>query len=167
MELRLYSFVNFYLSSIQQGIQTGHVAVDLVRKYTANVNPLNREIYPQKQDMVENWADNHKTFITLNGGNAAGIQEITDVITRNNTFPWAIFKEDEQSLGGIQTCVAVILPENIFNARWDPSAINEQNTGMYSFVEEDPNGVPMTTYYDKDHRHFELIKMLKSCRLAS
>jgi hypothetical protein len=31
--MRLYTFGNYYLSSIQQGIQAGHAAVELFNKY--------------------------------------------------------------------------------------------------------------------------------------
>jgi hypothetical protein len=159
MELRLYSFVNFYLSSIQQGIQTGHVAVDLVRKYTANGNPLRTDITEERVALVENWADNWKTFITLNGGNAEGIAEATLTISKSG-FPWAIFKEDESSLGGIQTCVAVILPDFIFGAQRKLSA--DRATEYFEFEDED-GALHM---FMEGHPHFELIKLVKSCRLA-
>ena len=32
-ELRCYTFTDFMLSSIQQGIQSGHAAMELVNKY--------------------------------------------------------------------------------------------------------------------------------------
>ena len=35
-ELRLYSFCNFYMSSIQQGIQTGHMSDNMSVKYMSN-----------------------------------------------------------------------------------------------------------------------------------
>ena len=66
-ELRFYCFVNFYLSSMQQGIQTGHAAVDIVRKYTCGELKFFNEVTPRKTSLVTKWADDHKTFITLNG----------------------------------------------------------------------------------------------------
>lgn len=45
-----------YMASIQQGIQTGHMAVDLVRKYCKGKISL-------EYDLASEWADNHKTFI--------------------------------------------------------------------------------------------------------
>lgn len=160
MELRLYSFVNFYLSSIQQGIQTGHAAVDLVRKYTANGNSFRTDITDERIALVETWADSWKTFITLNGGNASGIAAATNIIAKSG-FPWAIFCEDEQSLCRLQTCVAVILPETIFGAQRKLSA--DRTTECFEF--EDAEGVLHT--YVEGHPHFELIKLVKGSRLAS
>ncbi len=92
MELRLYTFVNFYLSQIQQGIQSAHAAVDLVRYYT--------DTY-QEEDSVQlvvDWADNHKTMIVLNGGNNADLELVVQA-ARKSELPWIGFCEDEQSLG--------------------------------------------------------------------
>jgi hypothetical protein len=164
MELRLYSFVNFYLSSMQQGIQTGHVAVDLVRKYTANGNPLNPHITEERERLVEDWADLHKTFIVLNGGNAEGITAAAGIIARSG-FPWAIFCEDEASLRGIQTCVAVVLPESVFNAR--PTPVPNGSAPVYvSSVEREDGGVDEFSF-DERHPLYELIGLLRSSRLAS
>lgn len=160
MELRLYSFVNYYLSPIQQGIQTGHVAVDLVRKYTESGNPFNSKLTVDKEMLVQEWADTWKTFIVLNGGNAENINAITNIISHSDAFPWAIFKEDEQSLGGIQTCVAVILPDVIFDAKL---VSGDEGLYYYRWTSENDGYIR----YDESHPHFELISALKSCRLAS
>lgn len=163
MELRLYCFVNFYLSSIQQGIQTGHAAVDLVRKYTASGNPLNSQITAEKREMVENWADNWKTFIVLNGGSAEGIRNASAIIAGCGDFPWAKFSEDYQSLDGLQTCIAVILPESIFACE---RQLTPQGDEVYTYY--DDTSLECKKYcYDAQHPHFELIKLVKSCRLAS
>jgi len=116
-ELRLYAFVNFYLSSIQQGIQTGHASVDLVRKYRADADTA-EEVgnYDKNVRMVEDWADNYKTYITLNGGNHAGIKKALELAEKSG-FPFVAFHEDEASLGGLMTAVAVVLPDYIFNLR--------------------------------------------------
>lgn len=159
MELRLYSFVNFYLSSIQQGIQTGHAAVDLVRKYTANGNPLRTDITEERVALVEEWADSWKTFITLNGGNASGIAEATNTISKSG-FPWVSFREDEESLGRLQTCVAVVLPDYIFAAQRKQSA--DRMTEYFEFEDED-GALHM---FMEGHPHFDLIKLVKGCRLA-
>src|SRR5271167_740197 len=101
MELRLYSFVNFYLSSIQQGIQTGHAAVDLVRKY-ADRNRYNSDITPENVEMVANWADNHKTFIVLNGGDLKSMCTLLVTLEKCG-FPFVDFHESSDALGGIMT----------------------------------------------------------------
>jgi hypothetical protein len=160
MELRLYSFVNFYLSSIQQGIQTGHAAVDLVRKYTAHSNPLRRALTSYQEHLVEQWADAHKTFIILNGGDSVGIANATSLIGRNGVFPWAIFKESSEAMNGIQTCVAVVLPEYIFAVEKQFKE-NGDYAWVYRYEEEKPQ------VYERDHQHFDLINLVKSCRLAT
>jgi hypothetical protein len=161
MELRLYSFVNFYLSSIQQGIQTGHAAVDLVRKYTAHGNPLRSDITSYHEHLVEQWADNYKTFIILNGGDSVGIANATSVISKNGVFPWVKFKESEGSLEGIQTSVAVVLPAYIFEAtkRWSKDGTNFEWVYYYEDEKEQ--------VYTREHQHFELIQLVKNSRLAS
>lgn len=165
MELRLYSFSLMYLSSMQQGIQTGHLAVDLVRKYTANGNPLNTHITEERERMVEDWADLHKTFIVLNGGNSDGIIAATEVIACSG-FPWAIFREDEASLKGIQTCVGVVLPETIFNAKLLPPKLSRDQP-TYGVAIEREDGEFDEIIYTEDHEHFPLISLLRSSRLAS
>src|SRR5271157_3990277 len=109
MELRLYSFVNFYLSSIQQGIQTGHAAVDLVRRYR---HVLGKSGQPELCSMVEEWADKHKTFIILNGGDNDAVREARSIVFASG-FPCISFSEP--GLRSLETCVVTILPESIFN----------------------------------------------------
>jgi len=164
MELRLYSFVNFYLSSIQQGIQTGHAAVDLVRKYADGGD--NDEALYAKHKMVNDWADNHKTFIILNGGDLEGVIN-AQIVVQKAGFPNASFYESQPALGGMLTCVASVLPESIFNARVrQPISAYSQmySEPVYEYVQPLTNNV--TSYYP-NHQHYELIKLLRGSRLAS
>ena len=55
LELRLYGLVPYNLSPIQQGIQYGHGAIEYGLKYFNDVE-------------YQDWANNWKTFIILNGG---------------------------------------------------------------------------------------------------
>jgi hypothetical protein len=153
MELRLYSFVNFYLASIQQGIQTGHCAVDLVRKYGTGK-------YRQRHaQWVADWADHHKTFIILNGGDLDGSNK-TLAIVQGADVPYQQFHESEGALGGMMTCVACVLPESIFNARQAPM---DGTPVVYLYTAE--NGG--LTYYNPGDPYFDLIALLRSSRLAS
>lgn len=158
MELRLYSFVNYYFSSIQQGIQTGHAAVDLVRKYSkSNGHPKDHI------NMVYNWADNHKTFITLNGGNSEAINNATGIIEQSG-FPYVEFFEDEKSLCGMQTCVVVIVPETIFNAKLDRSDPDTlPGLRCYEYTTEDAQ----TISYCPGDQAYALINLIKNSRLSS
>lgn len=105
-QMRLYSFVNYYLSPIQYGIQTQHATAELFVKYEDLEHP---EHYA-----VREWAKYHKTTIVLNGGNMASIintREILSIVGNRAIVPWAEFHEDEDSLGGILTCVVAVLEE--------------------------------------------------------
>lgn len=157
-ELRFYCFINFYLSSIQQGIQTGHASVDLTTKLLEN------EAYTHAQaKLVREWAVDHKTYISLNGGNHRGILDATDLLARNGHWPFKPFFESEDALGGLQTCVGVVLPDYVFNAQYDRELSRKMDLDIYTFIDE--RGVTFT--YPVGHRDYELIKLLKSCRLAS
>lgn len=160
MELRLYSFVNFYLSDMQKGIQTGHAAVDLVREYV----PDEPETVSQNHlNMVADWADNHKTFIVLNGGNNAGLKAAVGIIN-DIDLPWTCFYEDQDSLGGILTCIAVVVPENYFNAKYIDvnglEAIEFEGRTIFNCFDLDPPP------QNSDQAIFNFIKLLKTSRLA-
>jgi hypothetical protein len=153
MEYRLYSFVNYYLSSIQQGIQTGHAAVKLVREYTSK-NQDN-----QDSQMVSEWADNHQTFVVLNGGNSENLLDVIRTVD-DSDLPWAYFREDEVSLGGIITAVGVIVPEIYFNVKIEKDAL-----GNPYYPANPVDGC----YYNPiciGHSKYELVKMIKTARLA-
>lgn len=159
MQYRLYAFVNYYLSSIQQGIQTGHAAVDMVRKYAADLP------HSPNQKMMAEWADNHKTFITLNGGNSGSLRMIKQVVSAS-AYPWVTFSEDEESLGGIMTTVAVIVPENIYDARRVVDSVVDP-APAYSWQEPGDVFNMTTLSYFPGTPDYDLITVLKSCRLAA
>ena len=155
MELRFYCFVNYYLSSIQQGIQTGHAAVQLLRNYQCVSGEKTTNV-----KLVESWADDYKTFVTLNGGNDASIKEATEIISKAD-FPWVTFSEDDKSLGGIQTCVGVVLPEFIFASRLKPAdKISELPYYIYKAADFDYkiNCVGSA--------HYDIIKLVTTAPLA-
>lgn len=164
MQLRLYSFVNFYLSSIQQGVQTGHAAVDLVRKYKSSNNPYLQSAQAEnKIDMVAEWADDNKTFIILNGGNRQNMQSIEEIV-KSSDLPWVSFYEDEQSMGGMLTAVAVILPEFIFNARPVISRHDDEPVQYESNVTEGSE----TTYFrfGNNDKFYSIVNLIRNSRLA-
>jgi hypothetical protein len=158
MELRLYSFVNFYLSDIQKGIQTGHMAVDIVREYV----PDEPETVSQNHlNMVADWADNHKTFIVLNGGNNLMLDNAAAVCA-NSGLPWTTFYEDEESLGGLRTCVGVLVPETYFAANYSSVGVETvEIDGRIIFDQKIDNPPPKS-----EQAVFDLIKLLKTSRLA-
>ena len=171
-ELRCYTFTNFMLSSIQQGIQSGHASVELFKKYLIDEGWQNGYA-----EQVQDWTQNHKTMICCNGGNAKGIREWleffnTGELDHQNDFPFVGFYEDEDSLDGSLTSVAVILPERIFNGT---QALREQKWNdnyvvVYDHVLEetritfDAKTAPLTLTYNRWER--ELMERLRSTPLA-
>lgn len=111
-ELRFYCFTNFYLSSIQHGVQTGHCAVDLVTKYLSRRG--DPDTPKEHIELVSNWATMHKTFIILNGGDLTNMSGPILEAVKNSNYPWATFHEDA-GLGNILTAVGVVLPEYVFD----------------------------------------------------
>lgn len=169
-ELRLYTFVNFYLSSIQQGIQSAHVVHTLFTKYPTEAN----------NQMLWDWAKNDKTMIVLNGGANADIDEISETLYNLrghsiiNNMPMACFEEDEQSLGGIRTAVGIVVPDFYYNAvktRNDAYTWTTSNEQLYIapnsyIVWEDKSKARATHVYLEGSAEHTFVSMLKSCTLA-
>lgn len=101
-ELRCYTFTLFQLSSIQQGIQSGHAATQLV-----HLNP--------HDPLVHEWAALWKTIVLLNGGDLASLKEWREYFhSHENPFAFEVFYESMDSLGSLPTSIAIVLPERIF-----------------------------------------------------
>lgn len=97
-----------YLSSLQIGLQSAHVATEISIKYNQDT--------PQHTMFVD-WATNHKTMIFLNGGNQNQLFDLEHVITNEyDHYPFASFYEDKESLNGCLTSIGIILPESVYNA---------------------------------------------------
>ena len=102
-ELRFYTFTNFYISPIQHGIQTGHASVDLVRKYEFEFNDavnsdndymksIRIQNAADNRQVVNDWADAHKTYVVLNGGDDTGITKALELVSKTG-FPFVDFRE--------------------------------------------------------------------------
>ena len=90
-----------YLSSLQKGLQTAHVVSELALNST--------------DDLFTEWAEKDKTIIVLNGGNSASLEAFEEFLSTSECgWPWAAFREDEQSLNGAITAVGVIVPESVY-----------------------------------------------------
>lgn len=161
MELRLYSFVNFYLSPMQKGIQTGHAAVDLMLKYSLGKLSTSQE-FSRQQKMVYDWAKDHKTFIVLEGGNSKSLLQTTQIITESG-FPYDTFSEDRDSLNGLHTCTVVVLPDYIFAAKLDP--IGNFYYFDSPFMETDSPF--MESKIRPGDQNYDIIKLVTSSRLAA
>lgn len=120
--MRFYAMGNYYLSSIQQGIQAAHALGEMVNQSPYGDSPVGRTL--------RDWCKNHKTVVLLNGGNSASLRDLWTLLSdeRNTVFPVSKFSEDEQSLDGALTCVAIVLPEYMYAAEWiDPGAKGNDN----------------------------------------
>ncbi len=116
LELRMYGLVPYNISPIQQGIQFGHAVVEYSR---------NCEGIKNAQTLYNDWADNWKTFIILNGGTTNTKTSIEDGIpygTMNKhmltlgldiKIPFATFYEPD--LGDQLTAIVFIIDERVFN----------------------------------------------------
>jgi hypothetical protein len=111
-ELRCYTFTLVQLNSIQQGIQAGHAIVELSMKSYMKQMTLRTGV---DWSTIHKWATNWKTVIYLNGGCVKDLYDLSCFFQEaGNRYPWASFTESEESLGGLLTSIAVILPERIF-----------------------------------------------------
>lgn len=106
--MRFYSFGNYYLSSLQQGLQGTHVLTEMDVKYKGKA----------QEKALFDWKKNHKTIVILNGGNAQSLADLHEYFKylqkRGMPHPFAKFHEDEQSLGGALTSVGIVVPERIY-----------------------------------------------------
>lgn len=172
--LRAYHFGNFYLSSIQQGIQNHHALAAMAVKYRFGDDAAT--------NMVWDWAP-HPYVINLNGGNNASMWDIVRMFeSEANPYPWSFFREDEDSLGGLLTNVAIILPEKIWDAHKSCSTAFNR-VGVKTFEEYYMNvrnaehyreeGMPhrILLNFEQKHGKFthweaKLVDFLRGCSLA-
>jgi hypothetical protein len=158
-ESRLYSFVNFYLSSIQQGIQTGHLADSMSVKYLVSAVSVT-----VKAEYV-NWIKKHKTYIVLNGGDDAELRRIFDTlwdICAKLKLPFDKFQEP--GLSNIMTCCGVVLPEQYFKVKKNLASIDTGGSVDMGWVYEDADG--KKTIYQHGSLESKLIELIKSKPLA-
>lgn len=170
-ELRCYTFTNFYLSSIQQGIQSTHSVVELFNKYLISEGWVNG-----CAEQINEWASMWKTMICLNGGDAYGVNQIYSFFNSlaDNPYPFASFCESESALDGTMTSVAIILPARIFETaglmreHQLPKGVHYTHDRLikehrFSFSHID-GGVDRTETYSQ--WEYELMKKLNECALA-
>jgi hypothetical protein len=131
-EKRMYGFVPYNLSDIQKGIQFGHAVVE----YFLN----SRNSYEKRQNYFD-WAENHKTFIILNGGTTNN--SITTPGTLNNLldefkskFPeMSIGEFYEPDLGNQLTAFCFIVDERVFKPELYPEGSKLHDVGGASHIE--------------------------------
>jgi hypothetical protein len=147
-DLRMYSFVNFYLSSIQQGIQSGHCVDGMSVKYLMEYTGNSSVRFIQ-------WIKDYKTIIVLNGGDHESVVTAHDDLINcfsSLDLPYGSF--EEPGLGGITTCFNAVLPESLYDVEYDEVLDVYKYDGIYQKV------------YSKGSQEYKLISYVKSRPLA-
>lgn len=152
--MRLYSFVNYYLSPLQAGLQTAHVVGELMTSSVAAKADL---LGWGAGSLTMAWARVHKTIIILNGGNCESLatiyENLVDLKASLSSLPVAKFNEDIQSLNGALTAVGVIVPEYIYNH------------GAADYFSPDMGAHELAQYNILPAEH-QLAVLIRSCPLA-
>lgn len=114
LELRMYGMVNYQLTGIQAGIQFAHAIVDygqVVKKLGEHKQSLNKH--------YDDWADNWKTVILLNGGTTNTNPEKLGTLNKhfqtlldNKIFCQPFYEPD---LGDQLTAICFMVDERVFN----------------------------------------------------
>lgn len=167
--MRFYGFGNYYLSSLQQGLQAAHCVADMFMKYEYSED----DVLLRRNVLLE-WARQHKTMVLLNGGNSSELHDLYNFLNDyNNPYPYVRFYEDEQSLNCALTYVGVILPEKIYKSaalvRNVPEAVTSVNTltrflSNQKFSDIISNAIEDT--FEISEWEHELIKRLNTYSLA-
>jgi hypothetical protein len=124
LELRMYGLVPYNISPIQQAIQFGHAVVEYGQKM--------KYLGEHKQSLntqYNDWADNWKTFIILNGGTTNHKTSLENglpfgslnnhlLTLSENDVELAHFSEPD--LGDQLTAVVFIVDERVFNKKKYP-----------------------------------------------
>lgn len=127
LELRMYGWTPYNISEIQKGIQFGHAVDQYARKF-------------QNDELYQEWVDNHKTYIILNGGTTnnnveskwfGGMNKIERALVENS-IKHSTFCEPD--LGDQLTGIALIVDERCFN-KTDYPFFNEWMKGRIPNIE--------------------------------
>ena len=159
--MRCYHFGNYYMSSIQQGIQAAHSVTELFNKYCPHSYNNNQVDDVPAIDMLFSWSNIHKTMVCLNGGALQDLKNIEELMKDSeNKYAWSTFYEDEESLGGILTNVCIVLPEYIYE---NAAKIRAKEYTLQDNKIWDELGKFVVNLSDFD---IKLIELLNSCQLA-
>ena len=125
LELRMYFLVNYQLTGMQSGIQSGHAALEYAQLY------FDTELY---QDFIKNW----KTWIVLNGGttntNSERLGTLNKHLMNLKGIHVPVSEFYEPDLGDQLTAIAFILDERVFDKKKYPDfkdyLVNRYSTNM-------------------------------------
>lgn len=113
LELRMYFFVPYQLTGIQQGIQSGHAALEFALKYG--------RYYPTH--IIWTFIEKYKTWVILNGGTTnstydvdgtpkGSLNQIAQSLRENNIEHEVFYEPD---LNEALSAVCFICDERVFN----------------------------------------------------
>ncbi len=138
LEYRMYGFVPYNLSPIQQGIQFGHAVVRYGQKVKA---------HPELEKIYDKYATKDETFIILNGGTTnehpdrlGTLQRHTQTLKENGIFT-SEFREID--INDTQTAVVFLVDERVFNRELYPDFVENTNTNT------DANTAQFLSYQEK------------------
>lgn len=132
--MRLYSITNMYTSGIHAGIQTAHALHEMFRDHS--LTALQRSV-------LNDWADNHKTIIVLNGGYHAEIESVAYrlyTLGHRAGLPVGYFRESEEALAGAYTAAVIVVPEHIYNAYPETASytLSDNDLEIYNIIKKYP-----------------------------
>lgn len=115
---RLYVWVNRALSMPQKAVQGIHAAVELFVPSEGFPYP----VYDDPHHYTLTWGREHKTLVLLEGGfhqqMIANYRELQG-LCKNNDLPCAVFYEDEETLNGVCTAFACVVPSPVYEMEID------------------------------------------------
>jgi hypothetical protein len=151
LELRMYGLVPYNISPIQQAIQFGHAVVEYGQKMKY-LGEHNQSLNTQYND----WADNWKTFIILNGGTSnhsinryhqtdepfVGSMESNLVLLEQNNIEINTFYEPD--LNDMLSAIVFIVDERVFNKKKYPDFEDWVIENYGDLIIGDGNAYPIT-----------------------
>lgn len=128
LELRMYGLVPYNISEIQKGIQYGHAVVEYGQmvKTKSKMPDYMQDDYNQISNLMrtyDDWANNWKTFIILNGG------------TSNHSTN-RYHSTDEEFIGTMETNLLSLKEAGVITAEFYEPDLNDMLSGIVFIVDE-------------------------------
>lgn len=141
--LRFYSFTNFYLNTISQGIQPAHVIGRAAHYYRKKATEASETFWA----WLDEESGTNETMICLNGGMAGDVADAYqqfEPLLSSLGIPSMIFYEEPRALGAraglargtFPTSWGVVLPEELHSAEFIRYPAGDQAPARYSFNNE-------------------------------
>lgn len=141
LELRMYGLVPYNISEIQKGIQFGHGVVELCQKLRSH------DEWSCELSKYDNWANNYKTFIILNGGTSNHSKNKYSSLEFKGTMEQNLecLKEIgvvtgefyEPDLNDMLSAIVFIVDERVFNKKDFPDFSEFLRRNYISLIDSD------------------------------